>query len=173
MLGLTVSMWRPSVTMRRAAAGALAASACALAAGCSWSDKDGRHHLVFGLGVVTVRGETLAQATSAAATPTGSAVASGGVRASGIESVEALGVFLGPGPIVNGGMVGFSRRQTVIVDPDSNLLMDATRYDDGKLIVTIQPVRAETPSAAAAATSTPAATTNAPRSSEPKKEKTP
>ena len=145
---------RVGARLRRAATAVVAraplafmALACAAGSGCSWTDKDGRHHLVLGAGVITVRGTDLAEATTPTADERAksdsdkAASRSVGVRASGIEAVDALGIFLGPGPIVNGAMIGFSRRQTVIVDPDSDLLMDASRYDDGRLVVTIQPVR--------------------------------
>jgi hypothetical protein len=56
------------------------------------------------------------------------------------ERVEATGLFLGPGRVVNGLMIGHSRRQTVEIAPDADLLMQAVSLTNGSFRVEIQPV---------------------------------
>lgn len=93
----------------------------ALCSGCSWQAGSVRKHLVLGVGVVETEREPVGKAGSA-------------------ERVEATGLFLGPGPVVNGLMIGHSRRQTVEIAPDADLLMQAVSLTNGTFRVEVQPV---------------------------------
>ncbi|MBX3405827.1 MAG: hypothetical protein KF869_03595 [Phycisphaeraceae bacterium] len=105
---------------------------CALAlAGCAWTDAAGmrRHHLVLGLGIVT----TSADGGAGGAAGTSSEGAS-------IERISAMGAFIGAGPVINGLMIGWARMQSVRIDPDANVLVEAVMYQDGRFHTKIESV---------------------------------
>ncbi len=116
--------------LQRASAYAFVIAFVVGTSGCSWESAGTRKHLVFGFGVI----ET-------AALP----VKDPNADACSVQRITALGLFLGPGDIVNGFMIGAAQRQSVIINPDAELLLDATSYSSGRFKVLIAPIRPSDP----------------------------
>lgn len=57
-----------------------------------------------------------------------------------VERVEATGVLLGAGGAVSGLLIGTAARQSVCVDPGTDVLVEAGAYEDGRFHVNIAPV---------------------------------
>jgi hypothetical protein len=96
-----------------------AACLCLSSSGCT-AVEGGRRCFVFGLGVITVRTNQPVVASSSDVT----AVA---------ESLGATGLLAGPGPVVNGFMLGHTRRQTLVVSPRAEILLDTWIDHNGVL----------------------------------------
>lgn len=92
---------------------------CLSDSGCA-PVEGGRRHFVVGFGVITVRTNRPVVATS----PDVTAVA---------ESLGATGLLAGPGPVVNGFMLGYTRRQTLVVSPRAEILLDTWIDHNGVL----------------------------------------
>lgn len=103
---------------RRLSPGWVSVALFCCATGCSWPTANGRQHLVFGFGLVT----TSTNRTNLRADP---------ALGASVEQVRATGLLAGPGPVVNGLMLGHARRQTVSVPPDAELLIDARTSEAG------------------------------------------
>lgn len=95
-----------------------------LASGCSWPSSSGQKHLVFGFGIITTSTNQANVSTSP------------GTEASA-EHIEATGLLAGPGPVVNGFMLGHTRRQTVTVPVNADLLIEAKSVKGKPLQVNI------------------------------------
>ena len=96
--------------------------------GCSWASRDGqrRYWLVVGLGVVeTVEGDRRVVGDGLAA------------RAS---RHDAAGIFAGVGVPVTGLAAGVISVQSVEVDPDANILIDAWTDSKNRLYVELPPL---------------------------------
>jgi len=139
---------RTTVTTRPLTRVSLLCLLALLLPACSWESEGTRKHLVFGFGIIETAAAPLPSQPDphlpgGSATPASDAPSTAAPRlgpAATVELARAWGLFLGPGPIVNGFMLGALTRQSVIVHPDADLLLDAARFDDGRFIVTIEPV---------------------------------
>ena len=98
--------------------------------GCSWQTESGRAYLVFGIGVVTVNEPTDELAANAAVA---------------IDHHRAVGLLLGAGPTHVGLLLGFADYQSIICDPDANVLVETISYADGDFEVQVGIVREDEP----------------------------
>lgn len=99
-------------------------------AGCSWQTESGRAFLVLGIGVVTVNEPTDELAANAAVA---------------INHHRAVGLLLGAGPAHVGLLVGFADYQSIICDPDANVLVETISYADGDFEVQVGIIREDDP----------------------------
>ena len=56
----------------------------------------------------------------------------------GLTGIEAAGLLIGPNPAVGGLLIGGSRRQELSIPPDSNVIIDAATYADGRFVVDVR-----------------------------------
>jgi hypothetical protein len=83
--------------------------------------------VVLGIGVVETASHTLQDESH---------------RVGVVERVSAVGLFIGPGDVVNGLMLGASQRQSMIIDTNVELLLECISYRNGSFSVNVAPVAA-------------------------------
>jgi hypothetical protein len=114
---------------RRSTGFTLAVALAILSAGCSWpsSNGHGRTHLVFGLGFITTADDIDRRTVG------------DGLLAKA-QRLESTGAFFSTIPGMSGLHVGHSRRQSVEIAPEAQLILEAVAGSSGVLQVTaLQP----------------------------------